>query len=438
MIPGANSRLRPFKKFQVPARVSGGFFYGYLGLLACEMLVVAVSMKSMKALLLAENWPPRTGGIENYLTHIATLLPKGSVTVVAPIAEDKVGTGNEEGNSGIKEVIRKRFFWPFLKPAWLPLWLFIKKLAAAEKFDVILCGKALFEGLVAYRLKKLFDIPYIVFTYAMEIEVWARETKTKKKLIQVLLAADRVVYINEETKKTLLQLGVLERQLVKVWPGVDDGYFNEQNNEDVARVIATYNLKQPYIFAFGRLVPRKGFDVLIDAFAKLDQMKFPHLQLVIAGDGPERKNLEGAAKRNFLDASVKFLGFVPQEDVVALYSGAKIFALTPRVDASDIEGFGIVYMEAAACGVPAIGTRIGGVPEAIEHNVSGLVVAPDSSKDVADALALLLSDEQLRSKLGAAARKRAWDDFRWSKRILLVKGMIDAILAERFLRSVKP
>ena len=134
----------------------------------------------MKALLLAENWPPRVGGIENYLTNIARHLGEESVEAVTP---DK-----------------RRFFWPIIKPAWLPLFLGFYRKAKRGEFEVVLCGKALFEGLIGYYLKKRLGIPYVVFTYAMEIEVWASDPRDRKKLEKVLKAADRVVYINEITK----------------------------------------------------------------------------------------------------------------------------------------------------------------------------------------------------------------------------------------------
>lgn len=383
----------------------------------------------MKVLLIAENWPPRDGGIENYLTHIAGLLPKQSVTVVTPAAH----VSEKEHGSGIREVIRTRFFWPLIKPSWWPLWLKIKKLAEREHFDVVLCGKALMEGQIGYRLKKKLGIPYVVFTYAMEVETWRRQGHNRRKLLKVLAGAESVVYINEQTKKTLLELGVTTQQLVKIWPGVDDRFFAGVPEQEVTRVLQRYNLTQPYVFTMCRLISRKGVDVLIEGFAKLDQMKFRSYQLVIGGDGPERQHLAEVAERNFVNTSVRFIGRVPDEDLPALYKGASVFALTPREDGSDIEGFGIVYMEAAASGTPAVGTLTGGVPEAVLGEQTGVLVSPDSPAAVADALARLLGDGELRRKLGEAARQRAWNEFRWSKRILLVKGVLDAILAKHVL-----
>ena len=239
-----------------------------------------------------------------------------------------------------------------------------------------------------------------------------------------------------------------EKQLVKIWPGINDDWFASSKDEasretprgaapDIAlatagsgtSVLEKYNITQPYIFTLSRLIPRKGVDLIIQALPYVDISMQKDMQFVIAGSGPELENLQTRAKELGIDGRVKFLGHVPDEDLPALYSHAKVFALTPRRDAEDIEGFGIVYLEAAACGVPAVGTLVGGIPEAVIHNQTGVLVQPDNPRAIAEALTALLKEENKRKALGEAAKKRAYDEFRWSKRILLVKGMIEAILA---------
>lgn len=369
----------------------------------------------MKILLLAENWPPRVGGIENYLTHIAAGLPKGSVTVVEPS--------------------KKRFFWPIIEPSWLPLFISLFRQAKREQYDAVLCGKALFEGLIGYYLKKHLGIPYVVCTYAMEIETWAKNARQKRKLMRVLRNADRVVYINDVTKQSLLNLGVTEKQLVKIWPGVDDAYFTRPTEERSAQVLKKYAVKKPYILCVSRLIKRKGIDTLIEAFAELDQIKHTSTQLVIVGDGPERQALQELSQQNWMDKSIAFLGHVPDADLSVFYAGAEFFALTPRPLDNDFEGFGIVYLEAAAAGLPVIATKTGGASEAVLHKETGLVVQPDSVPAVKEALEYLLTKPDERQRMGDLARQRAWDQFRWSKRSLLVKGLFDALLAEQVLRK---
>lgn len=381
----------------------------------------------MRVLLLAENWPPRVGGIENYLKSIVEHLP-AEITIVAPNISGPSDVRRKK--QILKSVIRKRFFWPLIKPAWLPLYLWLRRKVKKEKYDVVLCGKTLFEGLAGYYLKRRLGVPYIVFTYAMEIEVWSGSYRGRQKLIRVLQNADRVVYINEETKKTLFSLGVVEKQLVKIWPGVDDRFFADISLSKVDATRRKYNLKSPYILTVSRLIERKGVDVLIEAFSGLDQTRFSNIDLVVVGDGPMKGRLEHLAEKLWVNTSVNFLGWVPDMDLPALYKGATVFTMTPRRVGDDMEGFGIVYLEAAAGGVPAVGTDTGGVAEAVVHNKTGLVVKPDSLVAVKDALEKLLAHKGFRHKLGKQARQRAWHQFRWRKRILLVKGMLDAVASE--------
>jgi phosphatidylinositol alpha-1,6-mannosyltransferase len=384
----------------------------------------------MKALLLTEYWPPQVGGVQNYLTQVAGNLSAGSVDVVAPLLPKGVSEGTY--GPGVGSIFRTRWFWPVVKPSWFFLWRTLTRITAATHYDVTLCGKGLVEGLLGYYLKKKRGTPYVVFTYAMEINAWTATARNKRKLIKVLTNADRVVYINEVTKKELLHLGVQEKQLVKIWPGIDERFFADSTDSEVLK---KYNIQPPYILAVGRLIPRKGFDTLIEAFSEIEQTRFANVQLVIVGDGPEKESLQHVASDSFVQKSVVFLSDVPDADLPALYRGAHVFALTPRPVAGDIEGFGMVYIEAAAAAVPAIATVTGGVPEAVLHKETGIVVQPDSPSAVAEALSLLLSDTALRETLGRQAQKRAADQFRWKKRVLLVKGMIDAIIAEQVLRS---
>ncbi|MGH9856466.1 MAG: glycosyltransferase family 4 protein, partial [Acidobacteriota bacterium] len=169
-------------------------------------------------LLIAENWPPRIGGIERYLEHLAReLSKKHSITVIAPKTVIKPIESRALPATVI--VIRKRFFWPLVRPKWLPLFVYMYWYVRRKHVDVVLCGKALFEGLAGYYLQKYFHIPYIVCTYAMEIETWRKRAITARKLSRSLQSADKVLYINNQTRQTLLNINVKEKQLLAVYPG---------------------------------------------------------------------------------------------------------------------------------------------------------------------------------------------------------------------------
>lgn len=399
----------------------------------------------MKLLLLTENWPPRVGGIENYLWHVAHFLALNGheVTVIAPKRGRKEGVGRNgvkgrtekenwqlgdgsHAGTDYKEVkvINRRFYGRLIRPRWLGLYRWLSKMAGKEQYDAVLCGKGLFEGMVGYLLKRKWGIPYAVFTYAMEVESWKKTWREKSKLQKITQEAMLVFCINDQTKDSLLNLGVDGGKIVKAWPGVDDAMFNRITEEDILVVLKKYEIRRPYVISVGRLIARKGFDVLVEAFAGLDQTQFGNQQLVIVGDGPQLAALQNGVESELIDSSVLFLPEVPNEDLPALYAGATLFAMTPRDLAGDIEGFGLVYLEAAAQGTPAVGTKTGGVPEAVIDGGTGILVEPEDAGAVKNAMAKIILDKKFREKLGEAAKNRARQEFNWTERIKVIEKAI--------------
>lgn len=377
----------------------------------------------MKVLLLAENWPPRIGGIETYLTNIAAELQKAGdeVTVIAPDTSSNYSlpvTGYS--------LLRRRFFWPLVKPSWLPLYWYVKRVAKQEQIDVVLCGKGLFEGLVGHYLEKKLGIPYIVFTYAMEIEVWMKKRNTRRKLEDVISTAEKIIYINNVTRRKLEELGAAPEQLQKIQPGVEGRFLKPAKEQ---HVIQKYDLKKPYVLTVARLIPRKGIDDLIEAFSQLDQTKHGSVELVIAGDGPDAERLQQVASRSFVQP--RFLGFVPHDDLTALFANAQLFALTPKNIDGDFEGFGIVYLEANATGVPVLATKSGGAGEAVIHKETGLLVEPGNVAEIKEAMEYILNHPADAKRMGDAGKKRAHEEFNWEKQAGTLRGSLEEIVSNK-------
>jgi methylated-DNA-[protein]-cysteine S-methyltransferase len=222
-------------------------------------------------------------------------------------------------------------------PRWRPAWQAAREIVRRERIEAIVCGKALFEGRAALRLQKEFGIPLIVCTYAMEIPVWLAGAKTRHDLREVLQDAARVLVINEQTKQVLRTFGVPEGKLVKLYPGVaeaffvvppDGGAFRSRFGLDGKRVIASV----------ARLVPRKGLDVLIRAFAEV-RRSATDAHLFIAGDGPERDHLALLVREAHQEDSVTLLGEVSSDDLRSILACAEFFALTPKDFRRETEDF---------------------------------------------------------------------------------------------------
>lgn len=382
----------------------------------------------MRIWLLTENWPPRVGGIERYLTGIVEHLDGHEVTVIIPSTLTPSNSPSYEGEKSTR-IIRKRFFWP-MWPKWLPLYFALQKMATAQKPDIIICGKALVEGRIAKLLKRSLKIPFVVCTYGMEIATWSENSRVRRQLKRVLKSADATLYINQKTKQELLALGAPEDKLHLLYPGIDTEKLSHMNNPD--EVLARYAITVPYVLSVARLVKRKGMDDLLEAFAKLSShpRELPlgqgeRTRLLIAGDGPEKKSLEKQAKKLSLD--ILFLGKVSDDDLHAMYSRATIFALTPKELPGDYEGFGIVYLEAGFFGLPVIGTRTGGVAEAVQHNVTGLLAEPGNIDSIQAALHKLLTEPTLATQYGNSGKERVTQEFLWEQTISKLTHILERI-----------
>jgi phosphatidylinositol alpha-1,6-mannosyltransferase len=213
---------------------------------------------------------------------------------------------------------------------------------------------------------------------------------------------------------------------VVIPPGVDLERFHPLGADDRRAARRRFDLDPdaPLVVGLSRLVPRKGFDVLVEAGAAL-ATRHPKLQIAVVGSGRDRRRLERLAAHH--GSPVRFLGRVPEHELPAVHGMADCFAMLcrDRWGGLEQEGFGIVFLEAAACGVPAVAGRSGGSVEAVTDGVTGLVV--DDPKDVAAVAAALdriLGDRDQRIALGAAARERAVLEFGYD---VLARRLQDAL-----------
>lgn len=380
-----------------------------------------------RLLLLTEEFPPRVGGIQSYLSGLWGALPPESSSVLAP----SLGV-TEEKQSGYHLVRAPFSGWTY--PRWRPALHALRNEVERFSPEAIVCGKALFEGRAVRALnarRGANPLPYVVLTYAMEIETWLRSWRTRSHLLRVLKDAARVVVINSETKRLLHSIGVSDKKLVKIYPGVDEAFFSVPDGVETYRRQNGLMGKR-VVLSICRLVPRKGIDVVLRALPRVIE-RVPDVLFCVAGDGPEMDRLKALTRELDLEEHVRFVGEVSQDDLHRLLAIAEYFVLTPVTIGSDREGFGIVYLEAAAAGKCAIGSQSGGVPEAVLDQETGLLVPEGESDALARRMLELLMNQDLRDRLASAARARAEREFRWSRRALLFQAMMEAVIREHAL-----
>ena len=242
----------------------------------------------------------------------------------------------------------------------------------------------------------------------MEIATWSSQPKNRKRLVTVLTHADKVLCINKQTQQELETLGVPVDRLAILYPGIHPETLAKAENTQ--EVLAKYKISGPYILTVARLVKRKGIDDLIQAYANLTSEKIP---LVIVGDGPEKESLAAQAKT--IGDTIIFTGAVSDTELHTLYANATLFALTPKELPGDYEGFGIVYMEAAYYGLPTLGTTTGGVSEAVEDGVTGILAQPGNIESISRGLHTLLTQPTLAKQYGEAGKERALASFTWKQ-----------------------
>jgi phosphatidylinositol alpha-1,6-mannosyltransferase len=234
-------------------------------------------------------------------------------------------------------------------------------------------------------------------------------------LQRALGEADRVVTISRYTEENLVQLGVDQSRIAMIYPGVDlEAFYPDPAAGRAVRARHRLSDRQPVLLTVARLIPRKGNDRVIEALPAMLE-RVPDLVYLIVGTGPGENWLRAYAQEKGVADRVIFAGRVSDEELSAYYNAANVFIMPNRKEGADVEGFGIVFLEANACGKPVIGGRSGGAVDAVAHGESGYLVDPCSPPDIAEAAIRLLTDPGLAERMGERGRERAQREFSWER-----------------------
>ncbi len=359
----------------------------------------------MKHLLVTNDFPPKVGGIQSLLWEWWRRLPSDSFAVLtSPYAG-----AHEFDRTQPFEIHRTR------EPVLLPHpWMVrrVDSLARSIGADFVVLDPAVPLGLIGPSL----SLPYDVIVHGAEVTVPGRIPASRHALGWVLRNAKRVIAAGGYPAAEAEHAAGRALDVHIVPPGVDVDRFRPLTPAERADARRHFGLGDDDVVLVGisRLVPRKGFDTAIEAVAKL-RSRHPDLKLVIAGSGRDRERLEKIARET--DAPVTFLGRVSDEDLPKLYGCADISVMLcrNRWGGLEQEGFGIVFLEAAACGIPQIAGASGGAAEAVSDGVTGLVSShPQDADRAADLIESLVVNVDRRLHMGKAARSRAVEEFSYS------------------------
>ena len=370
-------------------------------------------------LWITENFPPSSGGVQSYLYNTIENLSRFRSTVICNrTVERPCGEIDAALERKGTRVIRVEYLPPNCGvtmlfrslPAMVALCSRIISLVRNEKIELLIFGHITFFNLIVARLlARWLKIPVATVFHGEDIPVVPlRSNRLRRWLIGRI---DIHLCNSAFTLNRLITFcGRANRPFI-AHPGVAEEFFSPVDDGDMRRRFATAGRK--VLVTVGRLDPRKGHDLVLDALPAIIR-EVPELLYLIGGSGTTRIALAAKVRELGLERHVTFCGFIPDGQLVPFYQLADIFVMPNRIlEDGDTEGFGIVFLEANATGTPVIGGACGGALDAIENGGSGYFVDPYNPAELAEKIIYLLNNPAEAKRLGRYGRQRAWNRFRW-------------------------
>jgi len=357
-----------------------------------------------RTLVVTNDFPPRQGGIQTFVAALLATRPPESLVV---LASDHPGAAGHDAALPY-EVVRAPtgMLLPTRGAAGTAA-----RLAREHDCETAFFGAAAPLGLLAPGLRRAGVERLVGATHGHETG-WVALPGARQAMRRIAGGLDVVTYISSYTRSRLAPALGDRTELVQLSPGVDVDRFTPA--ADGAPVRERYGLGDaPVVVCVSRLVPRKGQDVLVEGWSQV-LARHPRARLLLVGSGPLEPALRRSIAARGLQGSVVLTGGVPPEQLPEHYAAGDVFAMPCRTRRGglDVEGLGMVFLEAAACGLPVVAGTSGGAPETVVAGVTGQVVDPRSPSAVAGVLADLLDDPARAREMGAAGR--AWVEQRWS------------------------
>jgi len=384
---------------------------------------MVTSAPSRHTLVITNDYPPRPGGIQTFIFEMVRRFPSDEVTVL---------TSNFDAASEFDEahpwrVVRSHK--KVLAPDRTTLKM-AQDLIAETGATQVVFGAAAPLSLLAKKLRRRGITQVVSISHGHEVG-WASTPVTRRGIRQILTHSDWFTYLGSYTLAGIRKAALPEdldkfRQLT---PAVDTNEFHPDRKSAGDSLRASIGFaNRPTIVCVSRLMPRKGQDRLIEALPQIQQ-QVPGTVLVIVGTGPYRKKLEDLAKRVGVANDIHFAGKVPQDELSSWYAAGDVFAMPCRTRNAgwDVEGLGIVFLEASAIGLPVIAGDSGGAPDAVQHGKTGLVVDGNDVTGIASAISELLLDPQRAQHMGQAGRRWVEHEWTWEHSFKRLSAMLSGI-----------
>lgn len=365
---------------------------------------------SKTVLFITNDFGPRAGGIESFVTGLIERREFGTTVVY---------TSHQDGSSEYDAAWKRDFGVTVIRDRakiLLPTPRVARNLShliKREKIVVAAFGAAAPLGLLSASVKRAGVVKTVALTHGHEVW-WAKLFPFNLLMKRIGSTVDSLTYLGEFTRNAISKAvsSSSAAAMVKVAPGIDIAHFTPQRSDGLRSELGIHNKK--VIVSVGRLVHRKGQDHLIESMPQILK-SVPDAHLLLVGQGPHKKLLKSLVKKSNLENNVTFIGRIQFADLPRYICAGEIFAMPSRsrLFGLEVEGLGIVYLEASACGLPVIAGSSGGAPDAVIPNVTGILVDGTKNLQIASAAIKLLKDPGLAKNMGTAGREWIIKEWRW-------------------------
>jgi len=373
-----------------------------------------------RILIITLEFPPQVGGIATYVEQFTKSLPPEQVFVLAP---------KQNGAEAFDEqlafkVIRKNLFWPvFFWPRWLKLFFITRKIIKQEKIDELFIHHILPVGYVGWLMKKLFKVPYLIFSHGTDIELGTKFPWKRKMLRLVANSADALIFNSQSLSERLLKiLPEFANKSLVLYPCPNTDFFIPADAKTLENLKAQYALEGKLVMlTVSRLTEGKGLPHLLRVLPKI-LAKVPNLVWLVIGNGSKKDWFLEEVRKNELQSVVRYLGEIPHNELKPYYYLSNIFTLLTHPDEGKQEGLGLVFLEAAACALPIVAGKSGGVEESVINGQTGLVVdIYKGDEAIVESVVELLNNQTFAKQLGNNAKERMQTEFNWQAQLKVIQ-----------------
>jgi phosphatidylinositol alpha-1,6-mannosyltransferase len=376
-----------------------------------------------RTLVITNDFPPRPGGIQTFGYEIVRRFEPDSVTV---LTSDWEGAAEFDAAQDFKII---RADTKTLLPSKSTLAM-AREIVVAENITRVLFGAAAPLGLLASPLRKLGVTNIVGMTQGHETG-WAMTPGMRQALRKIGNDTDYLTFLSEYTHKKIAKALSPDSaaRMRRIVPGVNVTEFSPANAVAGNQLRTDLGwMDRPVIVCVSRLMARKGQDELIRALPQVHRTS-PNASLIIVGEGPYRKDLEGLVKKLHLEEFVHLTGKVSQTDLPKWYAAGDIFAMPcrTRVGGWDVEGLGIVFLEGSATGLPVIVGDSGGAVDAVLHGETGFLVDGNNTNEIAQRISYLIANPDVAKQMGEAGRNWVTQEWTWDQNFKQLDGLLSGL-----------